>query len=345
MVHPAEQFGAFSGLVSSGYAAVSFFFMLSGLILTYTYGEAFERGEVPFRRFLIARLARIYPVYLVCTLMAAWVYRSQLHPAYHALALLGDIFLLQAWSIRITSFFNVPGWSLSAEAFFYVMFPFLVLRIRKARRSHLMILFGLLWCAAMVVPVLGTCIDPVGGLRETAGGGHNLVFAIRRYPIFFLPVFAAGVALGWFHLRFRLSTVRAQGLLFCGLVLTLVLLWNSARLPFLLLHNGLLLPLYAAIILGLCYPGPLGRSLSSKPMLILGETSYAMYLFHYQYNDLVKNTFHLPESVTGLFWRLLVIIPASVALYFGVERPCRKLILRMSRPRGVKIPSAQLAGM
>ena len=50
-----------------GYLAVSLFFILSGFVLTYNYAERW--GKVTFRDFMLARLARIYPVYLLALLL------------------------------------------------------------------------------------------------------------------------------------------------------------------------------------------------------------------------------------------------------------------------------------
>src|SRR3954469_25768741 len=65
----ARVFGDF---FQNGYAAVSFFFVLSGFILTYAHlNEAMTETAPHFRnRFWISRVARIYPVYLIALLIA-----------------------------------------------------------------------------------------------------------------------------------------------------------------------------------------------------------------------------------------------------------------------------------
>src|SRR4051794_18365339 len=52
-------------LAGSGYVGVGLFFVLSGFVLAYNYLEPMEAGEVSPREFWAARLARIYPVYLL----------------------------------------------------------------------------------------------------------------------------------------------------------------------------------------------------------------------------------------------------------------------------------------
>src|SRR5438128_8931008 len=52
---------------SIGYVSVTFFFVLSGFILVYTYGGR----DFDLRQFWRARLARVYPVYLLSLLLNA----------------------------------------------------------------------------------------------------------------------------------------------------------------------------------------------------------------------------------------------------------------------------------
>src|SRR5690348_9842412 len=55
----------------SGYIAVGLFFVLSGFVLTYTYlGGAAPWTRLDKRTFWVARLARIYPLYVLSLAMA-----------------------------------------------------------------------------------------------------------------------------------------------------------------------------------------------------------------------------------------------------------------------------------
>jgi hypothetical protein len=47
----------------------------------------------------------------------------------------------------------------------------------------------------------------------------------------------------------------------------------SGHLPAIMLHNGLLIPLYALVILGLSYPNWISRLLSPSWLILLGEAS------------------------------------------------------------------------
>ncbi|HVE66393.1 MAG TPA: acyltransferase, partial [Thermoanaerobaculia bacterium] len=119
-------------LTAYGYLGVSLFFVLSGFILTYTYIDPHTgalRGSV--RDFWWARVARIYPVYLIALLLSLpifLIFRVLVAaPAARPPALLSAALtplLLQAWWPTTATQWNTPGWSLSVELFFYALFPF-----------------------------------------------------------------------------------------------------------------------------------------------------------------------------------------------------------------------------
>ena len=66
---------------SAGYMAVSFFFVLSGFILTYNYAPD-AKGAAGLRRFLWARFSRIYPIYWISLALAVMV--GVVAPVLHA---------------------------------------------------------------------------------------------------------------------------------------------------------------------------------------------------------------------------------------------------------------------
>ena len=132
-----------TSFMEAGYAGVTVFFVLSGFVLAHNYFERFAQ-QFSFRllhSYLVARLARVYPLYLA---MLVWVSLPALLFGRtrgwlwfeHALA-------LQAWDPRLNRAytFNAPGWSISVEFFLYACFPLLVAlllpRVRTYRRTLL----------------------------------------------------------------------------------------------------------------------------------------------------------------------------------------------------------------
>lgn len=109
-----------------GFLGVSFFFILSGFILSYSYKERFDKNIVNKKKFYIARFARIYPMHFV-TMIAALLINLLLNIKDNYL--LQNMFLVQSFFSDERIFFslNAPSWSISDEMFFYLAFPFLIL--------------------------------------------------------------------------------------------------------------------------------------------------------------------------------------------------------------------------
>jgi hypothetical protein len=55
----------------------------------------------------------------------------------------------------------------------------------------------------------------------------------------------------------------------------------GALVPYAIIHDGLLMPLFACIVLGLGGENPLARALSVRPLVFVGEASYCLYLLHF----------------------------------------------------------------
>lgn len=330
-VSPASLWGPFEPIMSAGYVGVSFFFILSGFILTYSRSHEYEQGRGLASKFWMARFARIYPVYLVSMILAAYVSRAQFHEKIHIVAYIADLFMVQSWSIRMVAFFNAPAWSLSCEAFFYLVFPFIFLRLRPSSLKRGLLMLAGIWLLAMAVPLYYVWRYPQVAWHDgtsPAVEGMLQVYRARRLPILALPEFLAGISLGWIYLRFRPSRRTASLLATTGAVTLILALALSNHLPYVLLHNGLLIPIFGLLLLGLGEPNWLSRLLSNSALVLLGEASYALYLTHFLFNYWARQTFGYHDTLVDALWKLAVTIPFSIILHLYVERPCRRLILQ-----------------
>lgn len=330
LVQPFQLWGPLTPFMSAGFTAVGFFFLLSGFILTYSNGLDYAAGKADTRKFWVARFARVYPIYFLVMLWSGYIGRGIFHQHIHILAFVADLLMIQSWSIRTVSFFNVPAWSLSVEAFFYLVFPFVVLRLRPRSVKHGIAMFAGSYAVIIAIGVVGLIYDPQAAWSDVnwVPGPHNLVFALRRYPLLHLPEFFCGIILGWMYLQSKVSRRFAQIAVYsslAGLGITLALSWH---MPFLMLHNGLLLPLFALLVIGLTQRNLVSRALSVAPMLLLGEASYSFYLIHFNLKEISLSDWGWPTSIANLAPRLLILVPLCVGLHLWVERPARRLVLQ-----------------
>src|SRR5947209_10148896 len=128
-----------------GFTGVSFFFVLSGVVLTWS-----GRPGQSARQFYWRRFARIYPAHAVMTVFAIVMYLEVMPPYKPLWAGLLALVLLHAWPPIpvVNSAANGVSWSPSCEAFFYAVFPGLTRALsRRSRRGRI----------AFVAVVLGAC--------------------------------------------------------------------------------------------------------------------------------------------------------------------------------------------
>ena len=116
-----------------GYLCVDLFFMLSGFVLMHAYSEHFARSVsgAADRRFLRARLARIYPVHILTILLLLPLFGSD--PSFSLGALIHNLLLTQGPWLSEASW-NYGAWSISAEWHAYLIFPFLVVVVSARSR-------------------------------------------------------------------------------------------------------------------------------------------------------------------------------------------------------------------
>jgi peptidoglycan/LPS O-acetylase OafA/YrhL len=343
--------GVLGGIVSSGYTAVSLFFVLSGFVLAYTYGQR-ERGRsVDRRQFWVARFARIYPLYALALAVALPLYLREAGPGRWLEPIL-VVSLTQAWLPSTAVAWNGPAWSLSVETFFYALFPLLLPLVEKLT-SRFWRAMTATFLAAMLVPmayVLWLGWEASSGSQAILDGSWVLD-VVRFNPLLHLPAFVMGSLCGVLFLRSDRSPQaprRAARQVVLAAAAVLAVLCASPHLPYPLLHNGLLAPLHCALIYGLAMHGDaFGRSLGSRPMVLLGEASYGMYLLHVPLQGWLRAAWERlglrAGSAAFAAVYLVTVVTVPVLIFQLYEGPARRIIRAwFSRPRAASLPPAAL---
>lgn len=311
-------------LIDRGYVAVPLFFVLSGFVLTYKYAaEDGLRGSKS--RFWRSRFNRIYPTYFLAFLLfapIAWVKTAS--PLTTALF---TVTLTQTW-VGLLSW-NTPGWSLSAEAFFYFVFPFLM---------PLLMRVPLRWLGAVSLLSLVPAFTDSARIPLPLPEFHPLCHLIE----FILGIVACRVAMNLTWSRSRIALLTAA-----DAVLLLVLLC-FVEMPDFALHTSLLAIPMSVLICGLA-----GLPWLSHPWLIaLGDASYGLYVLQSPLHVYVKNALHLTlfrhtgyddlnSSVSFQLSFAAIAIAVSLLSFRVLEDPARKL-LNGRRQTDAPVPS--LAG-
>jgi peptidoglycan/LPS O-acetylase OafA/YrhL len=349
------------GQISSiGYVGVSFFFVLSGFILVYTYAGR----DTAARDFWRARFARIYPAFAFSLLLTGPFFffaTLMLNVPFFAwfsthlkLVVLLVPFLLQAWVPLAALAWNSVAWSLSDEAFFYLLFPFLKKRFLKI---SLLGLAGIaLACWAVSVAMSGTYVlrNP-DHLQVIDADVLNAFWlnAVKFHPFARLPEFLLGMACGAMFLKSRKdakpgsSAKLALPLVLAGMVIAVTVAHFSARIPYTVLHTSLLAPAFAAIIFGFALQPRWGAPLNWKPLVFLGDASYSLYLLHSFFLGPFFFTQTGAPRHRGPGWYFLYFVLAlgiSGLVYRFIEEPSRrKLRGKPSRSALAGSPAAALS--
>lgn len=267
--------------MASGYNGVTVFFILSGFLLTWNYVDRM----LPIRAgalwsFFVARFARIYPVYLFALLVV--VVPRMLSGIVEPL-MLTHALTLQPWSQHVERAFayNGPAWSIGVEVFLYACFPLLILVLAKIRHSKRALIIV---AAAVLVTAFGLAWwFTVTGRADLAPSDPQSAHRwLYRLPLMRLGDFALGAVVALLAMSFaapRWLSLVAQFLGSVGMVLLMLnddlyrsaWSWDSAyMLPAVFLIWGLATG-----------PDTLpSRLLGTKPMVLMGQASFAFYLLH-----------------------------------------------------------------
>lgn len=320
--------------IGMGFTAVNFFFVLSGFILTTVY----FKNEKPIDRksFWIKRGARIYPLFLLALLLDAPRIITYFIDTYGVntgllkgfISFLGNVFLIQAWVPQITSSWNSPGWSLSNEAFFYLLFPFLLsIFARGSSRKSLKVMIIAFWASMFFISPFVFYFD--------AENKPALFTIARFFPLLHVFEFIFGIALGYMF-RLKNESLLAHWICRWGDVVAVIFLFLSVTLknliPILYFHNGLFVPIYGVLIWSAASGcGFFSGLLSHRWLVFLGNASYAVYILHQPikfYVLAMAERFEWEPSWQLLSVYLMVTLVVSIIAYLFVEEPSRKWITK-----------------
>lgn len=271
----------------AGYVAVSLFFVLSGFILTYAHAAA-GAPDLDRRAFYTNRFARIYPAYAFALLLGAPLFIG------HSLRLFGArttlqqatavVLLLQAYFPSMALAWNPPGWSLSVEAFFYLLFPFVAPRLTRCRGSIALAVAAASYAVCLLLPLAYVAIAPDAPVPPVFDSDAPWLNALRYDPVARFPEFVIGIVAGRWYLDMGAPRESARWSLpaAAALVVIVAALGGSSLISYPVLHNGLLAPGFALLIVGLASGGggAFARLLATRPFVALGDASYSLYVLH-----------------------------------------------------------------
>ena len=255
--------------MSEGYLGVSFFFILSGFILSFKYKDAFLENKIKFKNFILLRIFRIYPLHILTFCVAFYFsYYNKLGDIAFWQKSLSNIFLVQSFIPSKEYFFSFNGvsWSISNELFFYTLFPLLVLLVARMKRYTILLL---------LVPVLIISLYPNTDINHW-----------RYYinPLFRVFDFIIGIFLFDLYTRYKDSTwLKNKATLLEVTAITFFMGCYFFRTGISQDFRWSIyywIPMTFLIFIFSMQRGYVSQLLSKKALIWLGEISFAFYMVH-----------------------------------------------------------------
>lgn len=248
---------------------VSFFFVLSGFVLTHAYGNAMPFN---FRRFFITRTFRLLPLHLfmlaVFLLLECGRYlavqkgmafnNAPFTGKFAPAEILPNALLLQSWTHLTNPLsFNFPSWSISIEYYTYMIFA-----------AILSVAFGVrrwVWATTVLVALaLAYC-----------GNTFFTIESLRGLAYFFTGCLAYAVYL-WLAHAGRANVGLLTALEVAAVAATGVFVVSDFAAKALVAS-----PLFGAIVVIFAFDGGgVSRLLGGRVLRFLGRLSYSIYLTH-----------------------------------------------------------------
>lgn len=312
-----------------GFTGVSFFFILSGFVLTWSQREVVRPG-----RFYWNRFARIWPLHVLTMVLAIWAPPLPTSLGADGASLPFVLTLTQAWipASPYLNAFNGVSWSLSCEAFFYLVFPILFNKMSLTLRPRLVLV---LVPASLLV--LGFSLSAVASVSAAD-------FLLGTLPLYRLGEFVLGMCLarlmaqGW-RPRFTLFHASAAlALLTAGLFIASIAFNGMSRPIPVIFANIVMIPGFLMLIAASAASDLAGKAtvLTSPVLVRLGQWSYALYLVHELVIKVVR-PFVLEASVAASIGMAALVGLASILLsgilHEVVERPSESWLRRRYRGR------------
>jgi peptidoglycan/LPS O-acetylase OafA/YrhL len=320
-------------LVQHGYLWVDLFFILSGYILYKKYGDMNLASFTPaeYAKFILLRLARTYPVYIVMLIVIIGVW--MLEPTHNVDRWPSEMFtnafgtvsanvlLIQVWGLAPS--INSPSWSLSVEWLAYLLFPVLAscmyIRSRAQAFSTATVLCGAIIFLVSSPTQSGLPMDyhdffePHTVMRGLVG--FMLGGLICRAE--FYPQFEAFISRPWVPMAVAVA------------VLTLLMKQRTEWIV--ILAFPLLISSFAHA------KGLPAKALNAKWFAAAGALSYSVYLLHDQLDEARLLIKRVLASANGtydhliyLFASFVFVYAISALIYLCIEKPARKCILRLA---------------
>jgi peptidoglycan/LPS O-acetylase OafA/YrhL len=315
------------GVVEHGLCGVDVFFVLSGFVLSIVYASRLPArvNGLWYRKFIVRRFAKIYPLHLITFLLMVALVLLGRHLHYRFVdgarnswwSAFCNLFLVHSLGLTKTPSWNYPSWSVSAEWMAYaVFFTPLAFLCRNVRAAYITLAAAIAWTLF--------CLNCTYVL-------HSNINVTTLGVLRILPEFLCGYAL-WRCVE-KIKPKYGDVFTGAGLATLCAICYLPAGMIW------LLMPAVALLITGLYFGGPVSKLIfGNKLAILLGDCSYSIYLtqaFVLIAMSILAGKVHwLRQPVPYVVAALFAVAATGIFTFFFIEEPLRKWVLRVLEPRG-----------
>lgn len=331
--------------ITSGPQMVSFFFTLSGFVMMVSH---YNKTNQTLKNYYVARVARIVPLYIFALMIM--VYFTYGEGNNNIIALLLSITLMQSWFSPYPLSLNHLGWSVSVEAFFYLSFPLILYIIRRYQIKSIKLVFFSLVFYVLTQAILSTLMI-AKFYNGFPSASHDLIY---YFPLSHYCSFLLGVTGGYIYVKNAKCFMRPG-------IFPLIILMSALYVTYFLLQNPTILRdlsgvplaygssfyslLFIVLILCVAYSNNFITRILSLPILVLlGESSYALYLLQkpvaIAYTKYLSGYFNLSKS-HHFYVFLPILIVIAILTFYLIEKPGKKMIFKLNAYISTKYGRAQ----
>ena len=309
---PPFDEGLLNRLIGNGHFAVTFFFVLSGFVMVLSNQKSnlnLYSGKV---RFWKKRAIRLLPLYYLGIIMYV-IFTLGVNKPIDWKEMLLNVIGVHAWDLNPHPEINPPSWSLSAEFFFYLLTPTLLLFSKSISIKKNIFIAVIVW--------LITVISFVFFMQY-----HQRDLPFNFFPLWHLSTFFIGITTAhiWIALNDKISYNKHYFLLFFIMCLTLFCTFNTGF--FHKKHIALFAPIFAIIIfIAVLFEKDNKVKLPNQFFDFLGDLSYPIYILHWPFLIYFNYFFQDVNTMVWLVKYLCGLVAFSILLNFTIERFFKKL--------------------
>jgi peptidoglycan/LPS O-acetylase OafA/YrhL len=351
VIHHMEQFKSivkiknfyYTPLIHNmGGLGVTFFFVLSGFLLTYLMlNEKQEFKKIDIKKFYMRRILRIWPLYFIIIFISFYIF-----PEFFNFSAIGFnmdlvngniiiLFLLMMANVALIAYGPILGaeplWSVSSEEHFYMVWPWMFnwAKINFRNVFILILTFNIIKVILYLVSI-----------RYTQIWAQNTLYYLSMFRIDCMLVGALG-AITIFSKRYAvLKLVYSRPIQISSFVFILMVYKN---VTFFLFTDLIYSIFFVVIILNIATNQKGIVKLDYKITEYLGKISYGIYLYHSLIIALLLRYYfhnHLIGIKNNIFFMVIIsiaVIIISTISYYLIEKPFLTLKLKYSKVYSGKI--------